>query len=88
MWTGKCHYEIVKEVGKFYLEWHLTKRGRHRKARKPRKKKKNLWDVAWWDKPIPERLLSKLKPWQRCNHLPGIYNLAKKNLLGKHLMRM
>jgi tubulin polyglutamylase TTLL6/13 len=29
-----------------------------------------------------------MRPWQRCNHLPGIYNLAKKNMLGKHLTKM
>ena len=27
-------------------------------------------------------------PNQRVNHLPGIYNLARKNMLGRHLMRM
>ena len=27
-------------------------------------------------------------PWQRVNHFPGIYNLTRKNMLGRHLMRM
>ena len=25
---------------------------------------------------------------QRVNHMPGIYNLAKKNMLGRHLMKL
>ena len=29
-----------------------------------------------------------MQPYQRTNHLPGIYNLAKKNMLGRHLMRL
>ena len=27
-------------------------------------------------------------PHQRTNHFPGMYNLARKNCLGRHLMRM
>ena len=29
-----------------------------------------------------------MQPYQRTNHFPGIYNLAKKNMLGRHLMRL
>jgi len=29
-----------------------------------------------------------MKDYQRVNHFPGIYNLARKNMLGRHLMRM
>lgn len=76
MWTAKTHYDVVKEVSKFQFEYHLTK-----KSRAP-------WDVAWWDGPIPLQIMSKMKPWQRCNHFPGIYHLATKNMLGRHLMRM
>ena len=76
MWSANTHYDVVKEVAKFEAGYHLTKRQRA------------LWDLAWWDGPIPISILSKMQPWQRCNHLPGIYNLAKKNMLGRHLMRM
>lgn len=76
MWSGQTHYDVVKEVAKFEHNMHLTKW--------PNKK----WDLAWWDGPIPMSILSKMHPWQKCNHLPGIYNLAKKNMLGRHLMRM
>ena len=76
MWSGQTHYDVVKEVAKFQHDFHLIKYG------------KQPWDLAWWDAPIPINIISKMHTWQRCNHLPGIYNLAKKNMLGRHLMRM
>ena len=46
------------------------------------------WDVFWSDGGIlPERLV-KLKPYQRINHFPGMYALARKNHLGLNLMKM
>lgn len=36
-WT---HYDVIKEVGKFVFEYHLTRRER------------TDWDLAWFDGPI------------------------------------
>jgi len=88
MWTGKSKYEVVKEVGKYDLDFHLTKHGGYSKKSLKAGKSKMRWDLAWWDGPIPIELLQEMKPWQKCNHIPGIYNLARKNMLGRHLMRM
>ena len=71
-----CHYTSVKEAGKHWLEWHLTK------------KEKSDWDVAWYDGPVNIQFIKEMKKYQRVNHFPGIYNLARKNMLGRHLMRM
>lgn len=38
----QCHYAVIKEVGKLFLEYHLTK------------KAKSDWDVAWFDYPVPD----------------------------------
>lgn len=46
------------------------------------------WDIAWFDAPIKEDFLKQMELYQRVNHFPGMYNLAKKNMLGRHLMRM
>ena len=46
------------------------------------------WDVGWYDGPITIKLLARMQPYQRTNHFPGIHNLAKKNMLGRHLMRL
>ena len=69
-------YLAVKEAGKDYNKFHLSKRI------------KSDWDIAWFDGPPKELFVKEMKPWQRVNHFPGIYNLCKKNMLGRHLMRM
>ena len=40
-WCDKTHYDVVKEVLKFGLDYHLTKKSR------------SDWDLAWWDGPPP-----------------------------------
>ena len=76
MYAWHTHYDVIKEVAKFNFEYHLTKR------------ENAQWDIAWFDGPITMKLLQRMQPYQRTNHLPGIYNLAKKNMLGRHLMRL
>lgn len=69
-------YVVIKEAGKVFLEYHLTR------------KEKADWDIAWFDGPVNVKFLKEMRPHQRVNHFPGIYNLARKNMLGRHLMRM
>ena len=46
------------------------------------------WDIWWIDGPIIPSLLLKMKNYQRVNHFPGCYVLARKNLLAKNLANM
>ena len=46
------------------------------------------WDVYWLDGPVAPTFMLKMQPWQRTNHFPGMYALARKNLLAKNLMAM
>lgn len=46
------------------------------------------FDIFWSDTGMPPEKLQKLKPYQRLNHFPGMYVLARKNHLGKHLNKM
>lgn len=46
------------------------------------------WDVWFIDGPVNPSLLIKMKPWQRTNHFPGVYAMARKNLLAKNLLSM
>lgn len=46
------------------------------------------WDIWFIDGPTMPQLLSKMQPYQRTNHFPGIYALARKNLLAKNLIAM
>jgi tubulin polyglutamylase TTLL6/13 len=42
----------------------------------------------WCDGAVPPDKLTRMKLWQKINHFPGMYNLARKNYLGKHLNAM
>ena len=46
------------------------------------------WDIWWIDGPTIPALLVKMKNYQRTNHFPGMYVLARKNLLAKNLLAM
>ena len=76
MYCKNSKYVVIKEAGKVFMEYHLTR------------KEKSDWDLWWSDFPINEKFIKLMKPNQRVNHFPGIYNLARKNMLGRHLMRM
>jgi len=43
------------------------------------------WDVLWQDGSIVPSIMMKLEPYQRVNHFPGMYVLARKNNLAKNL---
>lgn len=76
MYAAYTQYEVVKDVGKNVNNYHLTRN------------EQRDWDIAWFDGPISIKLLQRMWPHQRTNHFPGMYNLARKNCLGRHLMRM
>jgi tubulin polyglutamylase TTLL6/13 len=46
------------------------------------------WDVWWIDGPIFTSLLHKMRWYQRTNHLPDVFALARKNLLARNLNMM
>ena len=46
------------------------------------------WDIWFIDGPVIPALLIKMKNYQRTNHFPGMYVLARKNLLAKNLLAM
>ena len=69
-------YEIVKHVGKKIFGWKLSY------------DPEGEWDVFWTDNTVQPETLAKMQPYQKINHFPGMYSLARKNHLGRHLMRM
>ena len=46
------------------------------------------WDIWFIDGPVLPTLLQKMRPYQRTNHFPGMYAMARKNLLAKNLLSM
>ncbi len=46
------------------------------------------WDICWMDGAASCEKLYKMKQYQRINHFPGMYALARKNHLARNLGRM
>ena len=67
-------YEVVKEVLKKKFNCKLTKNEDS--------------DIIWVDTGVNSAMVSKLKPYQKVNHYHGMYCLARKNHLGRNLMRL
>lgn len=50
--------------------------------------KSEKWDIMWTDWHIEAHDLFRLNDHQKISHYPAIYVLAKKNFLGRGLMKM
>ena len=46
------------------------------------------WDLLWTDGTVQVDKLYRMKPYQRINHFPGMYALARKDHLARNLQRM
>lgn len=46
------------------------------------------WDIWFIDSAVTPTLLSRMKTYQRTNHFPGMYQLARKNCLARNLLAM
>jgi len=73
---ANTHYPVVKAVLKENYHFRLTTDD------------EADCDIFWWDGGVPAEKLAKMRPYQKINHFPGMYELARKNNLGKNLNRM
>ena len=48
----------------------------------------NDWDLCWMDTGVTPELVSKMRPYQKINHFPGMSCLSKKNYLQRNLSKM
>jgi tubulin polyglutamylase TTLL6/13 len=46
------------------------------------------WDIYWSDVGMPKDKLNKMKPHQRINHYPGMYQLGNKNCMARNIARI
>ena len=75
--VAQTQYEVVKDLARSPLHWRLSF-----------KDEDENWDVCWIDTGMtPERLM-RMKPYQKINHFPGMYALARKNTLASNLNGM
>ena len=70
-------YAVVKYVGKRMFGWRLSY-----------SQEDMNWDVMWTDNAVDPERLTHMKPYQKINHFPGMYALARKNHLGRNLSRL
>ena len=74
--VAQTKYMVVRYVGKKVYHMKLTRSD------------EEDWDVCWQDGAVSCDQLQKMRPYQRINHFPGMYALARKNHLARNLMRM
>jgi tubulin polyglutamylase TTLL6/13 len=46
------------------------------------------WDIFWTDGGVLPERIAKMKPYQKVNHFPGMFQLARKNHLARNLVKM
>lgn len=73
----ETQYPVIKFVGKKILKWKLSY-----------EQESMEWDLYWTDEAVQPEQLSKMQPFQKINHFPGMFSLARKNHLGRNLMKM
>ncbi len=71
-----CQYPVVSRVAKGF-GWKLQSNSEAQD-----------WDVFWTDNAVQAETLCRMEPYQKINHFPGMFNLARKNLMGRYLMKM
>lgn len=69
-------YEVVKQVTTEAFSWKLIETDEEE------------WDVTWTDNAVASEKLSRMKPYQRINHFPGMHGICKKNYLAWNLNKM
>ena len=46
------------------------------------------WDIFWTDAGVLPERIAKMKPYQKVNHFPGMFQLSRKNHLARNLIKM
>lgn len=67
---------MVKSVGKKVFNWKLSYDPEYE------------WDILWTDSAVQPEQLARMQQFQKINHFPGMYSLARKSNLGRNLMLM
>jgi tubulin polyglutamylase TTLL6/13 len=73
---ANTEYEVIKRVGEL-SNYQLSSSSED-----------DEWDLYWHDLGISTERLTRMKPYQKINHFPGMQGLARKNQLGRNLYKM
>ena len=69
-------YSVVKRAARRDLNWKLSRSDT------------TDWDITWTDNGVTTEALSRMKPYQRINHFPGMYAISRKNFLALNLNKL
>jgi tubulin polyglutamylase TTLL6/13 len=77
-------YHVVRYVARTLFKMRLSNAAYHPEYEDP----KDEWDIFWTDGQVQVDKLYRMKPYQRINHFPGMYALARKDHLARNFNRM
>lgn len=75
--VSMTQYEVVRKVGRKVFNWKLST-----------DPESDEWDIFWTDSAVQPERLARMKPYQKINHLPGMYELSMKNHLARNLNKL
>jgi tubulin polyglutamylase TTLL6/13 len=73
-----CRYDVIRHVCQTMLKWNVITDDENNMN----------CDIMWNDTACNQSLLGKLKAFQKLNHFPGIFTIARKNFLAANLKKM
>lgn len=73
-------YDIIKEVGKKDFGWKISQK-------EPWNPYVD-WDIIFTDVAPSLDKWKEMRPYQKINHFPGMYQIARKNYLARNLNKM
>ena len=83
--VAQTKYHVVRYVARKLYNMRLSTYGH---SNHDSNDEKHEWDIMWTDNGATVERLYKMKPYQRINHFPGMYALARKDHLARNLNKM
>ena len=74
----KTEYPLIEQVAKEVMNWRVTKN----------ENPLSEFDVYWQDLGIDSDRLQTLKPYQKVNHFPAMFQITRKTFLARNLKRL
>ena len=74
----ETEYPLIEKVAKEVMNWRVTKN----------ENPVSEFDLYWQDLGIDSDRLQTLKPYQKVNHFPAMFQITRKTYLAKNLKRL
>ena len=81
--VSDCHYEVVRQCATELCRWKLVSKREVDDPNQP-----FTSNVYWVDCAQISAVMQRMLPYQKINHFPGMYQLARKSMLAKNLQKM